>query len=1064
MIMPFTGICDVPTKGSGKFRSSPFFSITINKMWLLLFGLFLSLLSMDFSQAAVVSSDWIGGISGTGNWSVKENWNPEGVPNNGSDTYRVNISGTSSEVYLDQNTTIEDLNLGNGKLLISGWSLKLAEGGGGFSTITNYGEIRLQDAGASSKLVIAGDIEYKGSGNILFGENISNAIEGGTANTQKLFIDTTTSMNLVGAGNGSQGTLDYGFTLENHGIVKLANFTRFNLNAPSLINWVNDGTIIVEDNANVYLTGNLGQNTGTDEGKLSVYGTLNLQSANIFGGSIQGTGQINAAGLRLENVNMEDSDLTCTGSLTIAGTNYFKSIRFDPGAIMYVSGTADVYTTIWDFANGNAFKINPSGTASLVLHGSHSFLGGSVELGSSSSLCLDIDETSQVVVSNPATFKLDSSCSYVEGTIRAQNGGSAALYNASVIGSVLAEDGSEVSLQSGTELRGEVTSKGTGQVIGAYGTLKGANINGDIFLDPKLKMGGEILGDFTVHFKSPSVGSWRHLEILTGGAQLLRGTTMELSFESEYTNVLITTAQDPLTINSGATLKLTGSGSGSLGELINDGAIVANGLNSGSLSNTTNNGTISVSNGSKLVLSGKTSNQQGSISVDSNSEVDILGILLGGKILGPVNRQATRTTRATEGVFVCSGSLEDVVNSATAVVPDGEEVSIKNSFSNEGLLMIEGGTGKVVFTSQTTTLDGGGEIFLAGGYIGGMNTGTIKDFKLINKDNTIRGSGTIYDYYGYDISVTNQGVIKADQDTQLWLETGVTNEGKIEALGAGGLKASEIINKGEVKVAAGSRLDVAYITQQSGSFQIIGGLGYGDNPVQKIEISGGTFSGGDTTQNLAITGGTFQIGERKFNVKYTYSQGQNGILAVGLGGYNPGVDHGLLLTNTAGSPYSSTNLNGTLIITTASGFEPKPGDEFTFLRSQGFGGLNGKFARVINATPYALDFELVYDWSSVTIRVSALPTLYVSKDGVCGGKKPCYASIQAAFNDASEGSIIKIAQGTYNESPVLNQNRSLIIQGGWNSTYTSQTSNATIIKAPKAAQGSLRLQEITIKP
>lgn len=123
-----------------------------------------------------------------------------------------------------------------------------------------------------------------------------------------------------------------------------------------------------------------------------------------------------------------------------------------------------------------------------------------------------------------------------------------------------------------------------------------------------------------------------------------------------------------------------------------------------------------------------------------------------------------------------------------------------------------------------------------------------------------------------------------------------------------------------------------------------------------------------------------------------------------------------------------------------------------------------QFAKVVNATPYALNFELVYGMSTVTLRVSSLPALYVAKDGVCGGTTPCYSLIQAAINAASDGSLIKIAQGTYNESFVLNQARSLILQGGWNSAYTTQTANTTFMKAPKAPQGSLKLQMVTIRP
>ena len=92
-------------------------------------------------------------------------------------------------------------------------------------------------------------------------------------------------------------------------------------------------------------------------------------------------------------------------------------------------------------------------------------------------------------------------------------------------------------------------------------------------------------------------------------------------------------------------------------------------------------------------------------------------------------------------------------------------------------------------------------------------------------------------------------------------------------------------------------------------------------------------------------------------------------------------------------------------------------------------------------------------------------TIYVNKiDGTCGGRSPCYTSIQEAITAASIGYTIKIAQGTYTESITLTESKSLTLQGGWDSTYLTQTSNTTFIKAPEATKGSITLQMLTVKP
>jgi len=89
---------------------------------------------------------------------------------------------------------------------------------------------------------------------------------------------------------------------------------------------------------------------------------------------------------------------------------------------------------------------------------------------------------------------------------------------------------------------------------------------------------------------------------------------------------------------------------------------------------------------------------------------------------------------------------------------------------------------------------------------------------------------------------------------------------------------------------------------------------------------------------------------------------------------------------------------------------------------------------------------------------------YVSSDGNCGTKDPCYSKIQDAINIAATGSAILVKQGTYAESLSLGSAKTLLIKGGYNEAYNQQTANTTFIKAPKATQGSLTLQMVTIKP
>jgi len=90
-------------------------------------------------------------------------------------------------------------------------------------------------------------------------------------------------------------------------------------------------------------------------------------------------------------------------------------------------------------------------------------------------------------------------------------------------------------------------------------------------------------------------------------------------------------------------------------------------------------------------------------------------------------------------------------------------------------------------------------------------------------------------------------------------------------------------------------------------------------------------------------------------------------------------------------------------------------------------------------------------------------TLYVSNSG-CGTKTPCYTTIQQAVNAAANVAVINIAEGTYSGDFTLSESKSLTLRGGWDSSFTFQNKKTSLIKAPKAPQGSLTLQQLTIKP
>ena len=87
---------------------------------------------------------------------------------------------------------------------------------------------------------------------------------------------------------------------------------------------------------------------------------------------------------------------------------------------------------------------------------------------------------------------------------------------------------------------------------------------------------------------------------------------------------------------------------------------------------------------------------------------------------------------------------------------------------------------------------------------------------------------------------------------------------------------------------------------------------------------------------------------------------------------------------------------------------------------------------------------------------------YVEPSGTCGGNSPCYTNIQDAIGAAASGDTIKISQDAAAQALNLNAAKNITVQGGWNATFTAQTSASTAtsltIKNGSAVVESLVLQ------
>ena len=100
--------------------------------------------------------------------------------------------------------------------------------------------------------------------------------------------------------------------------------------------------------------------------------------------------------------------------------------------------------------------------------------------------------------------------------------------------------------------------------------------------------------------------------------------------------------------------------------------------------------------------------------------------------------------------------------------------------------------------------------------------------------------------------------------------------------------------------------------------------------------------------------------------------------------------------------------------------------------------------------------------SLVASLVASAASVYVESSGSCGGNAPCYSTIQAAIDAASSGNTIKIAEGSYDEALSLSSSKDLTLQGGWDSTFTSQSSNTTV-NSLTISNGSIEVDKLILQ-
>jgi hypothetical protein len=120
----------------------------------------------------------------------------------------------------------------------------------------------------------------------------------------------------------------------------------------------------------------------------------------------------------------------------------------------------------------------------------------------------------------------------------------------------------------------------------------------------------------------------------------------------------------------------------------------------------------------------------------------------------------------------------------------------------------------------------------------------------------------------------------------------------------------------------------------------------------------------------------------------------------------------------------------------------------------------GLVTRVKNPTGQEAVIEALFDDVVVTPSVDVY---YVSSDSLCSSNHPCFTNLQSAITSVSGPSIIKVTQETYGGNIQSNIDEIVTLQGGWNTSFASNSSRTTIQGSLTITYGTIIIENIILK-
>lgn len=837
--------------------------------------------------AQVIDPTWLGG---NGNWSNSGQWNTGSLPGNASRA----VIGASAAVTLDVNATVSQVDVGTGSSLsiANNRSLTLSGTAGG---ISNLGTVTLGSAGNQTQIILSagGTFTFSGAGVLSLSNNVSNRIYGST--------NTETLINAAGHTIQGGGVLGLGLlAISNAGLIVASQAAGLAID-PNASGFTNTGTLRATNGATLTLQNGTFTNSG-GAALIEAHDNshIDVSAATVTGGTLTsvGAGHFHlfgdatlsslaiSSGSNLEIANNQRANLA--GAIQNAGT--IKLLSEGNSTDLLITGTAVTLTGGGNLAlsaNGNNRIYGSVGTTTLV--NENNTIAGAGQLGVNQ---LTLDNRGTITASHSgATLTIDPAANGAKnsGTLQAANGGILRLQAGSFDntgGTVLAQSGSKVQIDSATVSAGTVTIAGTGTLELDTSTVTGGTVSIAASGVAKTTSGASTLGGSVTNaaggqlqianntsLRLPSTGTFNNhgtislnsvgnlADLIVAGGNVTLSGAGSLTLSNNGNNRIYGAATTDRLINdTGHTLQGSGQlGVGLMG-FTNHGTVIANQSTplvlDPSASGATNTGTFRATNNATLeITNGSLANTGGTLEALAGSTVrfDSANVTGGSLSSTGTGRLVNAAANTFTDITLTPGAIFDLNNNTSA--------TLAGTITNRGSVQMNsvGNAADLIAASGGLTLTGGGTLVLSNN---GNNRiyGATGATTLVNLDNTIRGAGQI----GVNqLRLDNRGLIEAHlAGATLTLDpsaSGFINSGTLQALNGGilTLTSGAFDNTGgTIRAQAGSTVQLQSATVTGGTFDV------GTTASVTLDnstINGGTFNGA-ASGNISAVGGANTLG------------------------------------------------------------------------------------------------------------------------------------------------------------------------------------------------------------